>query len=307
MSGSESRGILTREEIILNVLEELDSTRDKIRKFTKYSKENILPEEERERIHQNIRYLQQAYRNLRDQLVVSGYMHQNTSTINLSYKFDTSRNKWVRPQLPDVPLSSAYSSNILGAANVLGTDFSSTKDAFIEKEDEAARKFSLYKSWYQKLYTKITANQAYYIHMYYNKGRSMVKIASLVGVNKSTVSRTITRGLNQMRAFTRDMELALKCDKSETVFDIVRFLYESETLTKTQKLYALIRYSTEMPTVEYIATIFKINKSTVSRTIRRALDVLVELNEDRKTPLYRTVITLNRKVTPEDLIRELGL
>ncbi len=46
---------------------------------------------------------------------------------------------------------------------------------------------------------ELTARQRQMIRMYYDEGKSMTKIARLLHVNKSTVSRTIARGRNRLK------------------------------------------------------------------------------------------------------------
>ena len=46
---------------------------------------------------------------------------------------------------------------------------------------------------------ELTARQRQMLRMYYDEGKSMTKIARLLHVNKSTVSRTIARGRNRLK------------------------------------------------------------------------------------------------------------
>ena len=46
---------------------------------------------------------------------------------------------------------------------------------------------------------ELTARQAEMLHMYYDLGLTMTQVAHELGVNKSSVSRTIARGRERLR------------------------------------------------------------------------------------------------------------
>lgn len=50
---------------------------------------------------------------------------------------------------------------------------------------------------------ELTPRQKQMIRMYYDEGKTMTKIARLLHVNKSTVSRTIARGRNRLKRYLK--------------------------------------------------------------------------------------------------------
>lgn len=53
------------------------------------------------------------------------------------------------------------------------------------------------------LATELTQKQQQAIYGYYMEGKNIPQLASEFGVNKSTISRTITRGENKLRRFLK--------------------------------------------------------------------------------------------------------
>ena len=50
---------------------------------------------------------------------------------------------------------------------------------------------------------ELTSRQAEMLHLYYDLGRSMPRIAQELGVNKSTVSRTLARARARLKRYLR--------------------------------------------------------------------------------------------------------
>jgi RNA polymerase sigma factor (sigma-70 family) len=65
-------------------------------------------------------------------------------------------------------------------------------------EDNSAQISRLKRNLSRAMRQDITARQRQYMMMYYGQNKSMVAIAKELGVNKSTVSRTLKRGRQRL-------------------------------------------------------------------------------------------------------------
>lgn len=253
-----------------------------------------------------------SYHSILDQLVACGAKTPTKSTISIHKRYTskfTAFNETCAWQF-------SSSANISGKRNddIAGTLFSDERDSAVFMEYDLPDvlvdndvKLSQYRRFQRIMYTKMTHLQATYVYYYFNKGLVMTEIADLFHINKSSVSRTIKRGLQNMEKFNADARLAIKCDISPSVFDFVHFIYECKCMTRYQKLILLIYMSTTRPSMQTIGSILHVNKSTISRTLSRGLDILIDLEVGDKIPAYRTVITIDRHTTQKSVEEELGL
>lgn len=303
----------TSKEIIEQLKYEAWNVYHRAQEYRTYIKEHPeLSQAEVSILKKKISSYTSSYHSILDQLVACGAKTATKGTICI-HRRNTSKftqfNEFCAWQ-------NSSSANISGKRNddIAGTLFSDERDSAVFMEYDLPDvlvdddvKLSQYRRFQRIMYTKMTHLQAVYVYYYFNKGLLMNEIAELFHINKSSVSRTIKRGLQNMKKFNEDARLAIKCDISPSVFDFVHFIYECKSMTRYQKLILLTRMSTAKPKMQTIANIFHVNKSTISRTLFRALDILMDLEVGDKVPAYRTVITIDRHTTQKSVEEELGL
>lgn len=68
-------------------------------------------------------------------------------------------------------------------------------------EDNSERLERLRRNLRQVRSTELTPRQAQLLHLYYDLGLSMPRIARELGIDKSTVSRTIARGRERLKRY----------------------------------------------------------------------------------------------------------
>ena len=142
----------------------------------------------------------------------------------------------------------------------------------------------LLQAWMTESAAMLTDKQRVYMDMYYNDGLSLAMIADQFGVDSSTVSRTIRRGLSNMQKWVDSKRLAHTCDESGLKFDWVTFLHEVPMLTDRQREVMLIILSRAPKSQNDLAIKLDIRNTTVTRTVQYAIHKLKKLNVFGREP-----------------------
>ena len=142
----------------------------------------------------------------------------------------------------------------------------------------------LLQAWMTESAAMLTDKQRVYMDMYYNDGLSLAMIADQFGVDSSTVSRTIRRGLSNMQKWVDSKRLAHMCDESGLKFDWVTFLHEVPMLTDRQREVMLIILSRAPKSQNDLAIKLDIHSATVTRTVQYAIHKLKKLNVFGREP-----------------------
>ena len=142
----------------------------------------------------------------------------------------------------------------------------------------------LLQAWMTESAAMLTDKQRVYMDMYYNDGLSLAMIADQFGVDSSTVSRTIRRGLANMQKWVDSKRLAQSCDVRGLKFDWVTFLHEVPMLTDRQREVMLIILSRAPKSRDDLAIKLDIRNTTVTRTVQYAIHKLKKLNVFGREP-----------------------
>lgn len=142
----------------------------------------------------------------------------------------------------------------------------------------------LLQAWMTESAATLTDKQRVYMDMYYNDGLSLAMIADQFGVEPSTVSRTIRRGLSNMQKWVDSKRLAQTCNESGLKFDWVTFLHEVPMLTDRQREVMLIILSRAPKSRDDLAIKLDIHNTTVTRTVQYAIHKLRKLNVFGREP-----------------------
>lgn len=142
----------------------------------------------------------------------------------------------------------------------------------------------LLQDWMAESAAMLTDKQRVYMDMYYNDGLSLAMIADQFGVDPSTVSRTIRRGLTNMQKWVDSKRLAHTCDERGLKFDWVTFLHEVPMLTDRQREVMLIILSRAPKDRDDLAIKLDIHNTTVTRTVQYAIHKLKKLNVFGREP-----------------------
>lgn len=142
----------------------------------------------------------------------------------------------------------------------------------------------LLQDWMAESAAMLTDKQRVYMDMYYNDGLSLAMIADQFGVDPSTVSRTIRRGLVNMQKWVDSKRLAHMCDERGLKFDWVTFLHEVPMLTDRQREVMLIILSRAPKDRNDLAIKLDIHNTTVTRTVQYAIHKLKKLNVFGREP-----------------------
>lgn len=142
----------------------------------------------------------------------------------------------------------------------------------------------LLQDWMIESAAMLTDKQRVYMDMYYNDGLSLAMIADQFGVDPSTVSRTIRRGLSNMQKWVDSKRLAHTCDERGLKFDWVTFLHEVPMLTDRQREVMLIILSRAPKDRDDLAIKLDIHNTTVTRTVQYAIHKLKKLNVFGREP-----------------------
>lgn len=142
----------------------------------------------------------------------------------------------------------------------------------------------LLQGWMTESAAMLTDKQRVYMDMYYNDGLSLAMIADQFGVDPSTVSRTIRRGLTNMQKWVDSKRLAHTCDERGLKFDWVTFLHEVPMLTDRQREVMLIILSRAPKDRDDLAIKLDIHNTTVTRTVQYAIHKLKKLNVFGREP-----------------------
>lgn len=142
----------------------------------------------------------------------------------------------------------------------------------------------LLQDWMTESAAMLTDKQRVYMDMYYNDGLSLAMIADQFGVDPSTVSRTIRRGLTNMQKWVDSKRLAHTCDERGLKFDWVTFLHEVPMLTDRQREVMLIILSRAPKDRDDLAIKLDIHNTTVTRTVQYAIHKLKKLNVFGREP-----------------------
>lgn len=143
--------------------------------------------------------------------------------------------------------------------------------------------------WMAEAGERLTGDQKKYLDAYYNEGLSMEHIAQRYGVDRSTVSRSIRRGLARMQEWTDSRKLGADCTQPAGRFDWVRYLLEVGVLTDRERQTMLLLLSGLPQTQGELSDKMELDQSTVCRAVQRATKKLGKL-EAKGEPVSRPVI-----------------
>ena len=107
--------------------------------------------------------------------------------------------------------------------------------------------------WMAEGSERLTERQRVYLDAYYNQGLSLERIAQEYGVNKSTVSRCVRRGMDRMQAWVDSKRLISDCADGRGGFDWTRYLSKVPVLTDRQRQLMLLVLSKRPRTQEELA------------------------------------------------------
>lgn len=124
--------------------------------------------------------------------------------------------------------------------------------------------------WMAEGSERLTHRQRLYLDAYYNQGLSLERIAREYGVDKSTVSRCVRRGLDRMQAWVDSKRMIQECADGRGGFDWTKYLSKVPALTDRQRQLMLLVLSKWPKTQEELAEKLELETSTVSRTLTRA-------------------------------------
>lgn len=120
-------------------------------------------------------------------------------------------------------------------------------------------------NWLAEGIKDLTGSQRRYIDAYYNQGLSMERIAQEYGVNKSTVSRTIKRGMAALGRWVEAGQLASACKDGQGGFNWQRFLEENPLLFPRQRQLMLLSMTQQNHRI--LGETLKLERSTVTHTL----------------------------------------
>ena len=144
--------------------------------------------------------------------------------------------------------------------------------------------------WTAQAAGRLKPTQRRYMDEYYNEGWSMARIAQEHGVQVSTVSKVIKRGVAQMQEWVSSRHLAADCADGEGGFDWEKFLGQVPSMTIRQRQLMLLALTGE-PKYQYeLSDKLELDPSTVCRNLsraRRTLDQLGAAGEPVSRPRVR--------------------
>lgn len=178
---------------------------------------------------------------------------------------------WYRaPKSRVPPPHRGISWNFVEHCNVTWADLEGKTWQQVEAGDTSQMKV-----WLLEGVRDLTDSQRSYIDAYYNQGLSMERIAQEYGVNKSTVSRVIKRGMATLGRWVEAGRLTTACRDGKGNFNWQRFLENSPVLTPYQCRLMLL--SSHYPNYQSLARSLGVHKSVVSHTLLRAKRTLHRL------------------------------
>lgn len=137
--------------------------------------------------------------------------------------------------------------------------------------------------WMAEGSERLTDRQRLYLDAYYNQGLSLERIAQEYGVDKSTVSRCVRRGLDRMQAWVDSKRMIQECADGRGGFDWTKYLSQVPVLTDRQRQLMLLVLSKWPKTREELADKLELDQSTVVRTLQRAGHTVQQLGARGET------------------------
>lgn len=125
-------------------------------------------------------------------------------------------------------------------------------------------------NWMAEGSQRLTDQQRLYLNAYYNEGLSTAAIGNMYGVSRSTVAKTINRGLVRMREWVDAKKLIQSCRASSGRFDWKRYLEQVQVLSLRQRQLLLLLLTKLPKTQRELAEKLEIKNCTVSHTLARA-------------------------------------
>lgn len=142
------------------------------------------------------------------------------------------------------------------------------------KADEA-------REWLTQAAARLTPKQALYLDAYYNQGLSLARIAEETGVQPSTVSVSIRRGLRRMQEWIDAKRRIETCHREPEVFELAEYISGVAVITPRQREMMLIVLSGRVRTQGEVAEKLELDASTVNRALTRGGTTLSELGVPR--------------------------
>lgn len=140
-------------------------------------------------------------------------------------------------------------------------------------------------SWLAEGAQLLSRRQRLYIDAYYNRGLSLKLIAQEYGVDRTTVSRVIRKGIAKMRRRVEEKKLISSCADGKGGFDWIKFISQTSVLSDRQRQLMLRIISQKSKTYAELACGLGLNRTTVSRTIARAWRAVQNLGIPGVDPL----------------------
>lgn len=155
---------------------------------------------------------------------------------------------------------------------------------------------------------RCTPRQQKVLMAYYTSEDCESELGEQLGVNKSTVSRTITRALQHVSRYVTAKLLIQRCVDQDGYFDYLTFINSSRILTDRQREMVFLLLSRDT-SYEDMAQYLQRNRSTVWRTAERVENRLrglgVELDIDLSAVKVRREDWEN--ISEKELAQQLGL
>ena len=160
--------------------------------------------------------------------------------------------------------------------------------------------------WLAEGAERLTDRQRLYLDRYYNDGLTCEAIAEIYGLDKSTVSRVIRRGIARLQEWVDAKKMAGIYAGKDGVFDWVSYLQRLPVLSDRQRQLLLLVLSGQARTRRELAHKLALTDSTVSRGLSIAGAKIRALGA-AGTPVSRPVIRDWPNADKYDLCLQTGM
>ena len=146
----------------------------------------------------------------------------------------------------------------------------------------------LLQAWLAEGAARMTERQRQFVSAYYNDGLSYELIAEQYGVDRSTVSRVIHRGMQRLREWVQAKRMVQDLS-TEQGFDWVSYLKKVPILSDRQRQLLLLLLSKQPHSQDDLAAKLELDKSTVSKGLSKAKATIRALGA-AGSPISRPVV-----------------
>lgn len=134
-------------------------------------------------------------------------------------------------------------------------------------------------NWLAEGAQRLTDRQRLFIDAYYNRGLSMEFIAQELGVDRSSVSRVIQRGMTRMRDWLEAKKLIALHTDQQGNYDWIHILEQlpGSLLPRRQRQLLIMKISNPTGRDKGLADTLGLGKSSVSKTLKKSYSKLQDL------------------------------